>query len=72
MWYALLRRLGAALGVLHTLGQQRPGPWPLRSSPDRHRSKWYTEYLLAQVRGGDEFQDAGRGQVLLVDPHSEG
>ena len=23
-------------------------------------------------RCGDEFQDAGRGQVLLVDPHAEG
>ena len=31
-----------------------------------------TEYLLARVRRGNEFQDAGRRQVLLVDPHAEG
>src|SRR5580700_6641567 len=28
--------------------------------------------LLARVRRGNELQDAGRGQVLLVDPHAEG
>jgi uncharacterized protein YebE (UPF0316 family) len=28
--------------------------------------------LLARVRCGDEFEDASRGQVLLVDPHAEG
>jgi hypothetical protein len=29
-------------------------------------------YLLARARCGNKFQDAGRRQVLFVDPHPEG
>jgi hypothetical protein len=36
------------------------------------RLKWCTRCLLARVRCGNEFQDATRGHVLLVDPHAEG
>jgi len=42
-----------------------------RAYPEPGRSKWFTEYLLARVHRGDEFQDASRRQVLLVDPHAE-
>ena len=34
--------------------------------------QWLTEYLLARVHCGNEFHNASRRQVLLVDPHAEG
>src|SRR6266498_2329332 len=39
--------------------------------PETPRPAW-TAYLLARGRCGDEFQDASRRQVLLVDPDAEG
>src|SRR5271163_1338899 len=64
--------------------EARPGPYSStcpagsrRGSQPRDGSWWPTASgtylcLLARVRCGNEFQDASRGQVLLVDPHAEG
>ena len=49
--------------------RRRPArPASLKRGPDRLPAG----RLTAGVRRGNEFQDASRGQVLLVDPHPEG
>ena len=66
----------AAVSKLKKLGSQCVviGAWS--TSLDRLASveafEAVYERLLVRVRCGDEFQDASRGQVLLVDPHAEG
>jgi hypothetical protein len=44
---------------------------PGRLAPVKPRKVVY-ERLLARVRRGNEFQDSGGGQVLLIDPYAEG
>src|SRR6516225_1216861 len=43
----------------------------VQARPPRAALTWPAA-LPAQVRCGDEFQDASRRHVLLVDPHAEG
>ena len=49
-----------------------PAPAGDRATVATRTREWFTEYLPARVRCGNEFQDASRRQVLLVDPHAEG
>ena len=80
-----MERAGALLAVEKRIGEGRSSrdkawmPLPRRTNNMNEASTPYPPRatltspaaLPAQVRGGDEFQDASRRQVLLVDPHAE-
>jgi len=66
-------RLVIVIAANVALGRRPGSNAPLGPAQrDKRRSKVVAGYLLALVRCGNEFQDASRRQVLLVDPHAEG